>query len=353
MQIFLSYASEDRPIAETIHLALLSAGHQVFFDQRSLPPGGDYRASIEEAVRRCDLVIFLISDDSVNPKSYALTELNYARVRWPHPAGRVLPVMIRNTDYANIPAYLRAVTVLEPVGDTPAEVCNAVARLRLKMEPANSAGHGGATSADMPSALIKTTGKDTEGKRWGLDWNQILVALIGLAGVVGAAYIATFLHKDTPLPDAESGNPEVSPYITRVFNCGKLGTFSLSESSASVTGGDERAWEYQYHPAIVGISKTGEAFTYYMYLPAEGTLRRYHLYTNPPNAYYQSRVFDRNKWDVKAAETEAAIRTMQEVNGQDDLVAMGREFVGRIDVWVPTIDNSAPHDGADNCSEGM
>ena len=65
MKIFLSYASEDRPQAEEIQLALAGAGHEVFFDRESLPAGGDYHTRIKASVDAADLFVFLISPDSV------------------------------------------------------------------------------------------------------------------------------------------------------------------------------------------------------------------------------------------------------------------------------------------------
>ena len=128
-KIFLSYASEDRALAEDIQLALSGAGHDVFFDRRSLPAGGDYHERIRRAVGDADLFVFLISPDSVDAGGYALTEVGYARDKWAHPKGRVLPVMGRTTPFASIPAYLKSVTLLEPSGNVPAEVADAVAKL--------------------------------------------------------------------------------------------------------------------------------------------------------------------------------------------------------------------------------
>lgn len=132
MHIFLSYASEDRAIAEEIHLALLAGEHVVFFDKASLPPGGDYHARIESAIRQSDLFIFLVSPNSVAQGSYALTELKFARIKWPHPKGRLLSVRLHNTVWEAIPPYLKSVTVLEPEGSVPAEVVAAVAALDSK-----------------------------------------------------------------------------------------------------------------------------------------------------------------------------------------------------------------------------
>lgn len=129
MQIFLSYASEDHELADQVHLALAGGGRQVFFDKESLPPAGDYHARIRGAVERSDIFVFLISPNSVAPGSYTLTELKYARAKWPHPKGRVLPVRMRDVPWETIPAYLKAVTVLEPEGNIPAEVLVAVSEL--------------------------------------------------------------------------------------------------------------------------------------------------------------------------------------------------------------------------------
>jgi len=42
MKIFLSYASEDKAIAEQIAFSLRSRGHLVFLDRDDLPPGQSY-----------------------------------------------------------------------------------------------------------------------------------------------------------------------------------------------------------------------------------------------------------------------------------------------------------------------
>jgi tetratricopeptide (TPR) repeat protein len=78
-----------------------------------------------------DIFIFLISSDSVAEGRYTLTELTFARHKWPDPNGRVLPVMGRNTPFEQIPSYLKAVTVLEPVGNITAETSAAVEGLVL------------------------------------------------------------------------------------------------------------------------------------------------------------------------------------------------------------------------------
>src|SRR5262249_21835469 len=54
----------------------------------------------------------------------ALTELKYAREKWPRPEQRVFPVMVETTDRALIPGYIRGLTFYEPEGNIAAEVAD-------------------------------------------------------------------------------------------------------------------------------------------------------------------------------------------------------------------------------------
>ena len=127
MRIFLCYSSPDRTVAERIRLRLVADGHDVFQDRTGLEPGDAYDTRIADEIARADHFVFLVSPDSVASGRYTRTELGFAGRRWANPAGAVLPVMVRATPYADIPEYLKAVTVLEPEGDVAAEVA---ARLR-------------------------------------------------------------------------------------------------------------------------------------------------------------------------------------------------------------------------------
>lgn len=129
MRIFLSYASEHRATADRIAVGLGQEGHSVFFDRDDLPAGEGYDQAIRHALGEADLLIFLVSPESVSPESYALTELGLARKRWRNPSGRVLPVVVSDVPMQELPAYLRSVTMLEPKGNTTAEVLAAVAAL--------------------------------------------------------------------------------------------------------------------------------------------------------------------------------------------------------------------------------
>ncbi len=121
MKVFITYASEDRPIADELAVRLRTEGYTVFLDRDNLPEGEGYDAQIRAAIVSCDLYLFLISPRSVQPGRYTLTELKFAREQFPNPRGRVLPVMIESTPFGDIPPYLAAVTVLQPQGNLVAE----------------------------------------------------------------------------------------------------------------------------------------------------------------------------------------------------------------------------------------
>jgi hypothetical protein len=126
MKLFLSYASEYHGVADEIFLALTGAGHDVIFDQSWLKPGDDYDSKIREAVDQAEGLVFLITPEAVQSGSYTLTELKFAREKWPHPEKRILPVMLIPTPLEMIPPYIKAVTILRPEGNVPAEVASAL-----------------------------------------------------------------------------------------------------------------------------------------------------------------------------------------------------------------------------------
>lgn len=125
-RVFLSYSSELHDIADQINLSLVGRGHDVFFDRDDLPEGATFEKQIEAGVKSSDFMIFLVSPHSVQDGRYTLTELKYARKKWPTPDGRVLPVMIQPTPMGDVPSYLKAVTIMEPSGSAPAEVASAI-----------------------------------------------------------------------------------------------------------------------------------------------------------------------------------------------------------------------------------
>jgi len=139
-RVFLSYTSSQGETAARIELSLKGEGFSVFRDRSALSPGESFDDRIRTAIEESDLFVFLITPESVSPGRYTLTELKFAERKWPHPGGRVLPVVVEATPKEAIPAYLRAVTILKPRGNLVAEVAAEVARMgapwwRRMLEP--------------------------------------------------------------------------------------------------------------------------------------------------------------------------------------------------------------------------
>jgi hypothetical protein len=74
--VFLSYASEDRLVALRVKEAFDSAGVDVWFDQRALESGDDYRLKIEKNIESCSYFVPLIS------KHTAGEDRRFFRLEW-------------------------------------------------------------------------------------------------------------------------------------------------------------------------------------------------------------------------------------------------------------------------------
>ena len=129
MKIFLSYASEDREEATRIELPLRAQGHSVFFDRTALPAGEEYDMRIRRSIEEADLFVFLITEHALDRGSYTLTELEIAGKTWDHPTGRLLPVLLSAVPLNHIPPLLKSVTLLDPQGNAPASIADAVYRI--------------------------------------------------------------------------------------------------------------------------------------------------------------------------------------------------------------------------------
>jgi hypothetical protein len=150
--VFICHAGEDKTIAEDLALRLRRRRFDVFFDRDVLEPGHTFDDRIKREIEQSDAFVFLVSPDSIKETKYTLSELKLAQKRWPHPHGRVLPVVVRPTEHPRVPSYLRAVTILEPQGNIVAEAAAAVEKLaggslrRLPLSVLSTAGAAAAVA---------------------------------------------------------------------------------------------------------------------------------------------------------------------------------------------------------------
>ena len=130
MKIFLSYSQPDYAVADEIRTRLAKDGNKVFFAHEPLLKGDDFDTHIRRTIAASDFFIFLISPTSVAERSSCQTELRYARRRWPNPEGRVLPVLVSPTPFAQVPSYLRSTPIFATKGNLVAELAVEVQRHR-------------------------------------------------------------------------------------------------------------------------------------------------------------------------------------------------------------------------------
>ena len=171
MKIFLSYASEDRPVAQELSLALSEQGHDVFFDREDLPPGDEFHGRIRRGIERSDLFIFLVSAKALDAGSYTINELNIAEKTWGTAGGRVLPVVLDRTAVKDLPNFLKSVTLLQTPGNVVAMVVDAVYRIdrarRRALLTKGLAGIAGIAAFAIAAGVLwlaHTPGAETTGK---------------------------------------------------------------------------------------------------------------------------------------------------------------------------------------------
>jgi hypothetical protein len=134
MKVFLSYSSDKVDLAKRIAYSLKDEGDEVFFDRDSLPVGETYDRRIREAIQGTQVFIFLVSPEAIRSGCYALAELGIAESASAGSGMKVLPVMVSQTDFESMPAFLRSLTVLQPRGDILAETLAAAADIRLELK---------------------------------------------------------------------------------------------------------------------------------------------------------------------------------------------------------------------------
>jgi hypothetical protein len=230
MRIFISVASPDRPKAEEVALALRGDGHVVFLDDHDLPVAQTYHERIRQAIEQADVVLFFISPLSVQPGRYTLSELKFVQQKWPHPKGRLLPLMIEPTPMSSVPAYARAVTIMSARGNLAAEVVFEVSRMekRLGRFP-------GRSSARATPSTGTTGGADWGGL--GMSPNLVFAVLLflglgALAGVVNA-FLADAWRSDIVMGVLSSGLifASIVAFALLYFDLGQIKTLLIGIAS--------------------------------------------------------------------------------------------------------------------------
>lgn len=153
-KVFISYASEDRALASDINARLQQSGHDVFFDESNLKPSDAYDNVIQHELARSDIMLFLCSKHSLSPGRYTLTELEMAKSVWKKPQGRVLPVLLGDTDFGDLPSYLKGLSAYRQKGDPVSEITQMANELVSRRRRKKQLVWGGGIAAALILAVL-------------------------------------------------------------------------------------------------------------------------------------------------------------------------------------------------------
>jgi TolB-like protein len=139
--VFLSYASEDRPAAQSIRDALRESGLEVWYDESALDGGDAWDQKIRRQIRECDFFMPLISAQTeVRPEGYFRREWRLAVERTldmadDHPF--LLPVVLDDTPQAGarVPERFLWVQWMKVPGGRPTPALEALCRRLVSGQP--------------------------------------------------------------------------------------------------------------------------------------------------------------------------------------------------------------------------
>ncbi|HEY6924817.1 MAG TPA: toll/interleukin-1 receptor domain-containing protein [Steroidobacteraceae bacterium] len=139
--VFLSYASEDRPAAQTLKEALAAFGLDVWYDESGLDGGDAWDQKIRRQIRECDFFLPLISAQTeARPEGYFRREWRLAVERTLDMVDDhtfLLPVVIDDTTQsgARVPEKFLSVHWLRVPGGRPTPALEALCRRLVSGQP--------------------------------------------------------------------------------------------------------------------------------------------------------------------------------------------------------------------------
>lgn len=119
LNVFLCHASENKQAARGLRDKLLTWGIQPWLDEVNIPLGSDWDIAIKSALRRCHVVLVLLSQQSVAKSGYVQQEIQFALdqvAKMKKPPEYIIPVLL---DGCPIPLQLKrwqSIVVNEPAG---------------------------------------------------------------------------------------------------------------------------------------------------------------------------------------------------------------------------------------------
>lgn len=135
--------------------------------------GEEFTKKIQNEVNKSDVFIFLISPDSVEKGRYSLTELEYAKTKWPNAHNRILPVVVKQTSDDLIPDYLKSVTISSPKGNIAVSVSEDVSKFEERLNQQKNIRF---TPLSILNSIVK--------RGYQIVWILILLVVLGKLGII-------------------------------------------------------------------------------------------------------------------------------------------------------------------------
>jgi TIR domain len=82
VQIFLSYARQDREKVDELYQRLSEAGYKPWMDTKDILPGENFRLAIEKAIQSADFFVPCLSGNSVDRRGFIQREMKQAVDLW-------------------------------------------------------------------------------------------------------------------------------------------------------------------------------------------------------------------------------------------------------------------------------
>lgn len=107
LRVFLCHASDDKSTARDLYKRFLKDNFDPWLDEKNILPGQDWNHEIKKAVRESDVVLVLVSSNSINKAGYVQKEIRQAiDVAEEQPEGAIFLIPVRLED-CPIPERLR------------------------------------------------------------------------------------------------------------------------------------------------------------------------------------------------------------------------------------------------------
>jgi hypothetical protein len=99
LRVFLCHSSNDKPAVRELYKRLTVNGVDVWFDEESLLAGQEWQVEIPKAVRRSDIVIVCLSNQSVTKTGYNQKEIKFALdIAEEQPEGTIFVIPLKLDD---------------------------------------------------------------------------------------------------------------------------------------------------------------------------------------------------------------------------------------------------------------